>query len=239
MSPAAGATKTVLIADDTAFVRDRFKAALEEAGHRAITVRTATELLARVRADLDRIDLVLLDLRLPHTSGPDLIRALRKIDEGRLPVVVFSGTIANAGEVRDLAALGIAGYVNEYSAGQNVLPSLAPHLFPDSFNRRGSPRVTLGIPISYRFGNTIAAALTLTLSRGGVAIRTTTPLQGDAKVRLRLRLPGGTADMDIDARVAWSDRRVGMGLQFERVSPADQHAINDFIDSHFFSNRRA
>jgi uncharacterized protein (TIGR02266 family) len=239
MSPAAGATKTVLIADDTAFVRDRFKTALEEAGHRAITVRTATELLARVRADLDRIDLVLLDLRLPHTSGPDLIRALRKIDEGRLPVVVFSGTIANAGEVRDLAALGIAGYVNEYSAGQNVLPSLAPHLFPDSFNRRGSPRVTLGIPISYRFGNTIAAALTLTLSRGGVAIRTTTPLQGDAKVRLRLRLPGGTADMDIDARVAWSDRRVGMGLQFERVSPADQHAINDFVDSHFFSNRRA
>jgi uncharacterized protein (TIGR02266 family) len=164
---------------------------------------------------------------------------LRQIDEGRLPIVVFSGTIANAAEVRDLAALGVAGYVNEYSAGQNVLPSLAPHLFPDSFNRRGSPRVTLGIPISYRFGNTIAAALTLTLSRGGVAVRTTTPLQADAKVRLRLRLPGGKADMDIDARVAWTDRRVGMGLQFERVSPPDQHAINDFVDTHFFTNRRA
>src|SRR5215203_5603004 len=239
MSPAAGAAKTVLIADDTAFVRDRFKAALEEAGHHAITVRTAAELLARIRTDLDRIDLVLLDLRLPHTSGPDIVRAVRKLDQGRLPIVVFSGTIANAAEVRDLAGLGIAGYVNEYSSGQNVLPSLAPHLFPDSFNRRGSPRVTLGIPIAYRFGNTIAAALTLTLSSGGVAIRTTTPLQTDAKVRLRLRLPGGTADMDIDARVAWTDRRVGMGLQFERVSPADQQAINDFVDTHFFTNRRA
>jgi uncharacterized protein (TIGR02266 family) len=239
MSPAAGAAKTVLIADDTAFVRDRFKAALEEAGHHAITVRTATELLARIRSDLERIDLVLLDLRLPHTSGPDIVRAVRKLDQGRLPIVVFSGTIANAAEVRDLAGLGIAGYVNEYSSGQNVLPSLAPHLFPDSFNRRGSPRVTLGIPIAYRFGNTIAAALTLTLSSGGVAIRTTTPLQTDAKVRLRLRLPGGTADMDIDARVAWTDRRVGMGLQFERVSPADQQAINEFIDTHFFNNRRS
>ena len=239
MSPAAGAAKTVLIADDTAFVRDRFKAALEEAGHRAITVRTATELLARLRTDLERIDLVLLDLRLPHTSGPALVREVRKIDEGRLPVVVFSGTITSAGEVRDLAALGIAGYVNEYSAGQNVLPALAPHLFPDSFNRRGSPRVTLGIPISYRFGNTIAAALTLTLSRGGVAVRTTTPLETDAKLRLRLRLPGGTTDMDVDARVAWTDRRVGMGLQFERVAPADQQAINEFVDAHFFTNRRA
>jgi uncharacterized protein (TIGR02266 family) len=239
MSPAAGAAKTVLIADDTAFVRDRFKAALEEAGHHAITVRTAAELLARIRSDLERIDLVLLDLRLPNTSGPDIVRAVRKLDQGRLPIVVFSGTIANAAEVRDLAGLGIAGYVNEYSSGQNVLPSLAPHLFPDSFNRRGSPRVTLGIPIAYRFGNTIAAALTLTLSSGGVAIRTTTPLQTDAKVRLRLRLPGGTGDMDIDARVAWTDRRVGMGLQFERVSPADQQAINEFVDTHFFNNRRS
>ena len=37
--------------------------------------------------------------------------------------------------------------------------TIAPHLFPDNFNRRGSPRVVLGIPVAYRFGNTIAAAL--------------------------------------------------------------------------------
>jgi uncharacterized protein (TIGR02266 family) len=167
------------------------------------------------------------------------VRAVRKLDDGRLPIVVFSGTIANAAEVRELSTLGIAGYVNEYSATQHVLPALAPHLFPDSFNRRGSPRVALGVPIAYRFGNTIAAAVTLTLSRGGVAIRTTTPLLADARVSLRLRLPGAKHDMEIDARVAWSDRRVGMGLQFERVTAADQHAINEFVDSHFFSNRRA
>ena len=45
--------------------------------------------------------------------------------------------------------------------------------------------------------------------------------------------------MDVEARVAWSDRRVGMGLQFEKVEPADQAAIDEFVDSHFFSNRRA
>ena len=101
---------------------------------------------------------------------------IRKIDGGRLPILVFSGTIASAEEVRDLAALGVAGYVNEYSAVQHILPSLAPHLFPDNFNRRGSPRVVLGIPVAYRFGNTIAAALTLNLSKGGVAIRTMSPL---------------------------------------------------------------
>jgi uncharacterized protein (TIGR02266 family) len=239
MTPAGGATKTVVIADDTAFVRDRFRLALEEAGHRAITVKSAVELLARVRADLDELDLVVLDLRLPNAAGIELVRGIRRLDEGRLSIVVFSGTIGSAEEVRELASLGVAGYVNEYSAAQHILPSLAPHLFPDSFNRRSSPRVVLGIPVAYRFGNTIAAALTLNLSRGGLAIRTTSPLEAGGRARVRFRLPGGQKDVDAEARVAWSDRRVGMGLQFERVEPADQHAIDAFVDGHFFSNRKA
>jgi len=150
-----------------------------------------------------------------------------------------SATIATAEEVRDLAALGVAGYVNEYSAVQHILPSLAPHLFPDNFNRRGSPRVVLGIPVAYRFANTIAAALTLNISKGGLAIRTMSPLQQGSKVRARFRLPGSKRDIEGESRVSWSDRRVGMGLQFEKVEPGDQAAIDEFVDQHFFTNRKA
>ena len=99
-------TKTVIVADDTAFVRDRFATALLSAGHTAFTVKSAAELLARVRADLAQIDLIVLDLRLPHAGGVELVRTIRKIDQGRLPILVFSGTIATADEVRDLAGAG-------------------------------------------------------------------------------------------------------------------------------------
>jgi uncharacterized protein (TIGR02266 family) len=232
-------SKTVIIADDTAFVRDRFRTAVENAGHKAITVKSAAELLARVQTDLDQIDLIVLDLRLPHAPGVELVRAIRKLDDGRLPVLVFSGTIASADEVRDLAALGVAGYVNEYSAVQHILPSLAPHLFPDNFNRRSSPRVVLGIPIQYRFGNTIAAALTLNLSHGGIAIRTTSPLESGVKIKVRFRMPGSRRDLDAGGHVAWSDRRVGMGVQFEAVEPESQTIIDNFVDAHFFTNRKA
>lgn len=231
-------SKTVLIADDTAFVRDRFKTALEHAGHRAITVKSAAELLARVRADLSTLDLLVIDLRLPHATGLEVVRSIRKMDDGRLPILVFSGTVSSAAEVRELASLGIAGYVNEYSAVQHILPSLAPHLFPDNFNRRGSPRVVLGIPIAYRFDNTIAAALTLNLSRGGLAIRTTSPLALGTPVKVRFRLPGSRRDIDAEARVSWSDKRSGMGLQFERVEASDQTSIDDFVDAHFFQPRK-
>src|ERR1700674_1715471 len=238
MASTSVSTKTIIVADDTAFVRDRFKTALETAGHHAVVVKSAAELLARVRADLDQLDLLVIDLRLPHAVGVDLVRGIRKLDGGRLPILIFSGTITSGEEVRDLAALGVAGYVNEYSAVQHILPSLAPHLFPDNFNRRDSPRVVLGIPTAYRYGNAIAAALTLNLSRGGIAIRTTSPLENGAKVRLRFRLPGSKRDIDAEGRVAWSDRRQGMGLQFEKVDAPDQHDIDEFVDAHFFSSRK-
>lgn len=237
MPPQTAPAKTVVVADDTAFVRDRFHDVLQNAGHQAISVRTASELLDRVRRE--PIDLVVLDLQLPGSSGVALVQQIRRLAVRPLSIVVFSGTIGSADEVRELTTLGVAGYVNEYSAPQNILPALAPHLFPDNFNRRSSPRVTLGIPIQYRVGTTIAAALTLNLSHGGVAIRSTSPLATGTAVHLKFRMPGAARDVEASGRVVWSDRRVGMGIQFETVDAASQTVIDQFVDAHFFSNRKA
>ena len=235
----APARKTVLIADDTAFVRERFAAALIESGHQALVTDSASELLARVRSDHADLDLIVLDLQLPHARGLDLVREIRRIEGGRLPIIVFSGTISSSAEVRELAALGVAGYVNEYSAASHILPALAPHLFPDNFNRRSSPRVALSVSVSCRVGNAISSALTLNLSKGGVAIRTMSPLERGTLVRLRFRLPAPAREVEAEARVRWTDRNVGMGLQFEQISAADQLAVDEFVDRYFFSNRKA
>jgi uncharacterized protein (TIGR02266 family) len=238
-APAAAAVKNVIVADDTAFVRDRFRTALHAAGHRAHAVADATELLARVRSDSADVDLVVLDLRLPPVQGVALVRAIRAIEGFRAPIIVFSGTIANADEVRELSRLGIAGYVNEYSAVQHIVPALAPHLFPNDHNRRAHPRAVLGISVAYRLGNTIAAAVTLNIGHGGLAIRTTSPLAPGTLVRVRFRLPGVPREVDAEAQVMWAERRVGMGLQFTRIDAADQTAIDEFVRAHFFTNRKA
>ena len=124
--------KTVLVAADTPFVRDRFKAALDAAGHRAVVAKSVAQLLAQVHADLAELDLIVVDLRMPHASGVELVRRIRKLDDGHLPILVFSGSVTSADEVLDLAALGVGGYLNEYSAVEHILPSIAPHLFPES-----------------------------------------------------------------------------------------------------------
>ncbi len=234
MTTTSSTRKTVLVAADTPFVRDRFMAALDAAGHRAVIVKSVAQLFAHVRADLDDLDLIVLDLRMPHSSGVDLVRRIRKLDDGHLPILVFSGTVSSVDEVRELAALGVAGYLNEYSAVEHILPSIAPHLFPDSFNRRDSPRVVLGMAVSYKIGAKITAALSLNLSRSGIAIRTSAPPPRDTVLVMRFALPGSKKEMQAEGVVCWSVPKAGMGIRFTNVSEPDQASIDTFVDAHFF-----
>mgnify|MGYP003693637409 CR=1 FL=1 len=170
----------------------------------------------------------------------ELIRSIRKLDDGRLPVLIFSGTIANADEVRELAALGVAGYVNEYSAVQHILPSLAPHLFPDNFNRREQPAGGAGhpdpVPVRQHDRRRADAQPQPRRHRDpdDEPAWTAAP-----RSRCASACPASKKDVDAEGHVAWSDRRVGMGMQFEIVDPANQTIIDHFVDAHFFSNRKA
>lgn len=197
-------------------------------------VKSVAQLFAHVRADLAELDLIVLDLRMPHASGVELVRRIRKLDQGHLPILVFSGTVSSVDEVRELAALGVAGYLNEYSAVEHILPSIAPHLFPDVYNQRESPRVVLGLAVSYRIGKQITAALSLNLSRGGIAIRTAVPPPRDTMVKMKFALPGSKKEMQTEGMVCWSGPKIGMGIRFTEVKPADQESINTFVDAHFF-----
>ena len=227
MSPAS--FRTILLSNTENRVLERFGDPLREAGHRIIEATDVVSLLQSLKSSPCSVDLLLLDLRLVANDGPGLLRKIRE-HTADLPVVVFSGSIDNAGEVRKLAALGIAGYVNEHCPIQTVLPSLAPHLFPDRFNRRSSPRIVVAVPISYRVENAITAAVTLNIGSGGLAIRTMNPLDISAKVHSRFSLPGVSREIEVESRVTWSDSRVGMGLQFEQMTAADQATLDEYVE---------
>jgi uncharacterized protein (TIGR02266 family) len=158
------------------------------------------------------------------------MRAIRKMDQ-------TSGhdlsMIANADEVREWDARR-TGYERDSGAAHRA--RTVPHLFSDSPPTL-SPRVAGSRPD--RFGNTIAAALTLNISRGGLAIRTTSPLAVGTAVKARFRLSTAKKDIEAEALIAWTDRRVGMGLQFTKLTATDQAHIDDYIQGHFFSNRKA
>lgn len=221
--------KTILVAHQLAAVRDRFSAALAEARHAAIEASTAADVYPRLETAKSRIDLALIDLGLSDTPM-DLVAAVRRTSARLVPVVVFAGSISSAEQVLTLAEMGVTAFVNEHASSAQILPALVPHLFPDNFNRRVSPRVPIALPLSYQTDGAIRAARTQDLSRSGVAIRTMDPLPAGTQIDLTFRLPGTSRDITASGRVAWSDRRVGMGVQFETLSAEALNALNAFVE---------
>jgi uncharacterized protein (TIGR02266 family) len=219
--------KIILIAHRDATVRERFASALADARHTFVTASTAETANAAVRDTVQPISLAVVDIGLTE-DGIGWIRGLR--GDLTWPVLVFAGTVRSVADARALLAIPVAGYINEHAPAAQILPALAPYLFPASFDRRLTPRVPLGVPVSYKAGQTIATAVTLNLGRGGLAVRTLNPLSPGLLVELRFRLPG-KAEIEVRGRVVWSDRKAGMGVQFERVSPADQRAIDALTGS--------
>ncbi len=220
--------KTILVAHHDAAIRDRVAAALADARHACVPAATAD---AARRAAADRstpVSLALVDLSLAP-DGVAFVCALRE-DAGRpIPIVVFAGSVPSASEVAALAAVPVSGYLNESANLAGILPALAPHLFPDNFNRRAGHRITLAVPVSVQVGPAITAGTSLNVGAGGLGVRTMDPLPKGTALELVFRLPGQPGDVRASSRVAWSDRNVGMGLRFEKVAAESQDLLEAFI----------
>ncbi len=220
--------KSVLVVHRSLAVRDRFRAAFAEAGHLAPAFDpTSGDLgLAEMAASAD---LVIVDAGL--SPGQLAAVTAAKARKPRLAVVVFGSTVTSAAQVRALAAAGIHAYVNDFSTAQQILGSLAPYLFHDNFNRRASPRVAVAVGVSCAANGVVSSATALNVSRGGIALRTLVPIPAGTVMTLRFRLPAVARDIEVDARVCWTDTQLGLGAQFERVSAEDQAALDAYVDS--------
>jgi DNA-binding response OmpR family regulator len=99
---------TVLIVDDEPHIVDLVRITLEDERRRVLDAPDGAGALAL--AQLERPDLVLLDVNLPDISGLEVCRRLRERTEGGpLRIVMLS-----AAAQRDDVALGLAAGADEY-----------------------------------------------------------------------------------------------------------------------------
>ena len=98
----------ILVVDDEPSIRTLLKSTLARAGYSVIEAGTAKE--AATAAQIDKPDLVLLDLGLPDRDGLEIIAALRGNDN--LPVIVVSAREDSEQKVAALD-LGAEDYVTK------------------------------------------------------------------------------------------------------------------------------
>ena len=76
--------------EDDEAVRGVARGILQRQGHRVLEARNAEEAIALVERSKDPIHLLLTDVVMPRTSGPELAKALAKI-QPRIRVLCMSG----------------------------------------------------------------------------------------------------------------------------------------------------
>jgi DNA-binding NarL/FixJ family response regulator len=108
----------ILIADDHSLMIEAIKAKLLELGQdiEFVAAMSAEQMFAAVCADLD---LAMVDLSMPGTSGYQHIAELRRRFPA-LPLIVLSGT-EDPQVIRDLIDLGVLGFIPKSYSGEVML----------------------------------------------------------------------------------------------------------------------
>ena len=90
---AQGGSETILMIDDEEIIRDLGRTILGRYGYTVLAAADGAEGLALFARERDHIDLVVLDLSMPHMSGTEVMEALRAIDPD-VRVLLSSGYAA-------------------------------------------------------------------------------------------------------------------------------------------------
>ncbi|MFC1833101.1 PAS domain S-box protein [Thermodesulfobacteriota bacterium] len=109
-SPLPG-NETILLVDDEERVRELGRLILSQAGYQVLTASNGVEALALFRKEMDRLDLILLDLVMPEMGGIDCLRELVGI-EPTTKVLVLSGQLVTPDDAAVIKGLA-KGFVRK------------------------------------------------------------------------------------------------------------------------------
>ncbi|RPI53916.1 MAG: response regulator, partial [Deltaproteobacteria bacterium] len=106
-----GETETVLLVDDEAVILEVGRELLEAMGYRVLTARDGKEGVEVYKKNLDKIDLVILDLVMPYMDGGETYDRLKEINPG-IRVLLATG-FGIDGEATEILERGCNGFIQK------------------------------------------------------------------------------------------------------------------------------
>jgi two-component system sensor histidine kinase RpfC len=95
----------ILVAEDNAVNQQVIEGILKHAGHRVRLANTGEAALDILARDLNKIDMLILDMNMPEKSGIEVVKALRFMDTSRsLPVIMLTADATPEAREASLAA---------------------------------------------------------------------------------------------------------------------------------------
>ncbi len=106
-----GKGETLLLVDDEPIIREMWGEILEEIGYRVLCAGDGNEALSVLEDHHGELDLVILDLVMPHMGGKETLAEIKR----RFPAVkvLLSSGYSENGEAREMIGSGAAGFIQK------------------------------------------------------------------------------------------------------------------------------
>ena len=123
-----GDGKRLLLVEDDLFLREAFRMMLQDAGYQVTEASSAADAIAAV--ELDKPDLILLDLGLPDRNGLEVARQLKAEPRTADVVIVALTGRVGAAEQKECAEAGCAAYFAKPISPKELIKKLPELLRP-------------------------------------------------------------------------------------------------------------
>jgi CheY-like chemotaxis protein len=112
--------KHVLIADDSATVRNQLIGIVGGAGYGVDAAGTGLEVLKFLKSK--KVDLLLLDIEMPQMNGFEVLRMIKNdVDTRNLRILCMTSIHTNLDNIHKLKELGATGYIQKDSSPEEIL----------------------------------------------------------------------------------------------------------------------
>ncbi len=216
---------TILIVDDEPDVVFFISRTCQPQGYHTLTAQSGLEALKYIQEIPDRIDLVLLDLRMPGMGGLEVLRSIRK-HHPELPVIILTALLDKRKECEEL---GIEAYVTKPYSLEELYRHIT-RVIGEKTEAREEPRLPAGmIPaakvliVDDEHEVCELLALTLTEDMTDAEFQVRSAGSGDEALRIANEFEPDVAIIDIKMPHMWGDELI------ERFRRGEAHAPKDFI----------
>jgi signal transduction histidine kinase/ActR/RegA family two-component response regulator len=224
----------VLVIEDDAPVCGLFKDVLLSLGHQPLIAHTAEDALDLLRTE--RLDAVLLDIRLPGMSGLDFLR-LQANRKPPIPFIVVSGaaTESQASECLRLGAFDFMGKPVQIERLREVLACLEPTAAPAPAtdappgDKRRAPRAAVALPVRVTEYNGVEwEGTSVNLSPWGIKVQSNGPVSPGPAARLSLTMPDGGSRIEVASVLLRADVD-GYAFYFINLTAPQLHRLHALV----------
>ena len=219
---AANPKGTILIIDDEPNVTWFISKVCQPAGYETLTAGSGLEALKFIQECGERIDVVLLDLRMPGMGGLEVLKSIRK-HKPDLPVIVLTALHEKKEECEKLS---VEAFVKKPYSLEELYQKIESVIERQRFEKREvkidpkmQPRAKILIVDEKEVGELLAAALREDV--GDAQFEVQWVASGDEALRVSSSFKPDIAIIDIEIPRMWGDELIRRFQAGEGYSPKD------------------